>query len=79
MIGKPFENPCGKIEKFKEQCKESGENCWPSRLSPPLKENKRDGKITPDEFDQELGKLAGPELDKLMYDVQHHPLTRTKE
>ena len=78
MIGKPFVNPCGMLESFKDKCKESGENCWPSRLSPPLKENKHDGNITPDEFDKELGKLAGPKLEKLMYDVQHRALTRTK-
>ena len=73
----PYENPCSKLEKFKDKCSKDGENCWPSFLDPQLNELKRDGKITPDEFEDELKVLNQSKLKKLMYDVQQHPIMWT--
>ena len=72
----PRGNPCFILEIYNEECK-NGNDCWPSFLSPPLNETKHDGKITPDEFDDELNELKflnQSKLVKLMKDVQQYPI-----
>ena len=72
----PRGNPCFILEIYNKQCKEDEINCWPSFLSPQLNETKHDGKITPDEFDDELKVeyLSPSKLKKLMNDVKQHPI-----
>ena len=50
----PRENPCFTLEIYNDECKNNENNCWPSYLTPQLNETKHDGKITPDEFEDEL-------------------------
>ena len=73
----PRENPCFKLEKDKEKCNTDREHCWPSYLKPQLNEIQDDGKITPDEFDDELKVFNHTKLTKLMKDVQEHPIMWT--
>ena len=73
----PRGNPCFILEIYNEQCKKKRINCWPSFLTPQLNETIHDGKITPDEFDDELNELKflnQSKLVKLMKDVQQYPI-----
>ena len=69
------DNPCHVLTKYEDDCKK-GQRCWPSLLVPQLKENEpMDGKITPDEFDEELGKLKN--WRELVENVREKPMMRT--
>jgi len=70
----PRENPCFTLEIYNDDCKNNEANCWPSFLSPQLIETNHDGKITPDEFEDELKVLSPSKLKRLMNDVKQHPI-----
>ena len=72
-------NPCPVLKKYDENCKNKKEMCWPSLLVPPLMENENsiDGRITPDEFDAELGNLKKlGKLEQMMQNVKEKPMIR---
>ena len=78
MIGTDEEltNPCDALTKHNRLCEDKGEQCWPSLLIPQLKENGiPNGRITPDEFDKELGKLKN--WKEFVENVREKPMMRT--
>ena len=70
----PLGSPCPKLESSENQCKNNGTNCWPSYLDPKMIELKADGRITPNEFEDELNDLEELKLIKFMQGVQKHPI-----